>query len=69
MLAVVLALLKPALYGLPGAVLLALIDRRQTRRATPVSAGPDPARADWRDREGPLGVASGPARGPLRVAR
>ena len=66
---VVLALLKPALYGLPGAALLALIDRRQTRRAPPVSARPDPARVDWRDREGPFGIAPGPERGPLRAAR
>ena len=69
MLAVVLALLKPALYGLPGAALLVLIDRGQTRRAPPVSARPDPARVDWRDREGPLAIASAPERGPLRVAR
>ena len=68
-LVVVLTLLKPALYGLPGAALLALIDRWQTRRAPPVSALPDPAKVDWRDREGPLAVTSGPERGPLRVAR
>ena len=69
MLAVVLALLKPALYGLPGAALLVLIDRRQTRQAPPVSARPDPAKVDWRDREGPLAIASGAERGLVRAAR
>ena len=69
MLAVVLALLKPALYGLPGAALLVLVDRRQTRRAPPVSARPNPARVDWRDREDPLGVASAPGKRRVRPSR